>query len=83
MALPHECAQTLFLNNPKFYEETNKCLGIHTDTRKETVNISKEDDKNLATDIYVDKETHYAKTEWADNRGLLFIQNEKWHAQRI
>ena len=28
----------------------------------------------------VDKETHYAKTEWQDNRGLLFIpSNEKWH----
>ena len=28
----------------------------------------------------MDKETHYAKTEWADNRGLLFIpSDDKWH----
>ncbi len=57
---------------------------IHTDTPEKKltliVNISKEDNKNLATDIYVDKETHYTKTEWADNRGLLFIPSDKkWH----
>ena len=57
---------------------------IHTDTPEKKltliVNIDKEDDKNLATDIYVDKETHFAKTEWKDNRGLLFIpSDEKWH----
>jgi len=57
---------------------------IHTDTPEKKltliVNISKEDEKNLATDIYVDKETHFAKTDWADNRGLLFIpSDEKWH----
>ena len=57
---------------------------IHTDTPEKKlsliINIDKEDDKNLATDIYVDKETHYAKTEWQDNRGLLFIpSDEKWH----
>lgn len=57
---------------------------IHTDTPEKKlsliINIDKEDDKNLATDIYVDKETHFAKTEWKDNRGLLFIpSDEKWH----
>jgi hypothetical protein len=57
---------------------------IHTDTPEKKltliVNIDKEDEKNLATDIYVDKETHFAKTEWKDNRGLLFIpSDEKWH----
>lgn len=57
---------------------------IHTDTPEKKltliVNIDKEDNKNLATDIYVDKETHFAKTEWKDNSGLLFIpSDEKWH----
>ena len=57
---------------------------IHTYTPEKKltliVNIDTDVDKNLATDIYVDKETHFAKTEWKDNRGLLFIpSNEKWH----
>lgn len=45
------------------------------------VNISKEDEKNLATDIYVDKDTHYKKLEWVDNSAVLFIPTlDRYHA---
>ena len=53
---------------------------IHYDTPEKKitiiVNLNKEDEKNLATDIYVDKDTHYKKLDWIDNSALLFIPTE-------
>lgn len=44
------------------------------------VNINKEDPKNLATDLYHNKETHVCKTEWVDNGGLAFqVTDRAWH----
>jgi hypothetical protein len=57
---------------------------IHYDTPEKLitiiVNISKEDKKNLATDLYIDKDTHYKKLDWEDNSALLFVPTEnKFH----
>jgi len=45
--------------------------------------IDKDDDKNLATDVYVDKDTHYAKLNWTPNGGIIWkvdeVNDKKWH----
>jgi|TARA_R110001592_G_scaffold60329_2_gene183362 hypothetical protein len=57
---------------------------VHTDepNKKLTiiVNIDKEDNQNLATDLYKDKETHAKKLDWQDNSAVLFVPtDEMWH----
>jgi hypothetical protein len=53
---------------------------IHTDTPEKKlsiiVNISKEDEQNLATDLYSDKDTHFKKLEWKENSALLFVPTD-------
>ena len=39
-------------------------------------NIDKEDEQNLATDLYKDKDTHSKKLEWKNNSAVLFIPTE-------
>ena len=57
---------------------------IHTDepNKKLTIiiNIDKEDDQNLATDLYRDRKTHAKKLNWQDNSAVLFVPTDKmWH----
>jgi|TARA_B100000029_G_scaffold6249_1_gene6728 hypothetical protein len=53
---------------------------IHHDTPEKKitiiVNIDKEDEQNLATDLYKDKDTHSKKLEWKNNSAVLFIPTE-------
>ena len=44
--------------------------------------IDKEDDKNLASDLYCDENIHHSKLEWHDNCGVgwrVEKNNNKWH----
>ena len=44
------------------------------------LNIDKEDEKNLATDLYHSKDTHAKKLDWVPNGGVAFkIENNRWH----
>jgi len=44
------------------------------------VNIDKEDEKNLATDLYHTKEHHVKRLDWVPNGGLAFkITQSAWH----
>ena len=44
--------------------------------------IDKDDEQNLASDLYIDKDTHHTKLKWKDNSGAGWINekdNNKWH----
>lgn len=44
------------------------------------LNIDKEDDKNLATDLYHTKNIHVKKLDWVPNGGIAFkITENAWH----
>lgn len=44
------------------------------------VNIDKDDDKNLATDLYHTKQHHAKKLKWIANGGVAFkITPDRWH----
>ncbi len=44
------------------------------------LNIDKEDDKNLATDLYHTKNIHVKKLDWVPNGGIAFkITQNAWH----
>ncbi len=44
------------------------------------INIDKEDEKNLATDLYHTKEHHVKRLDWVPNGGLAFkITDSAWH----
>tara|TARA_B100001989_G_C24473037_1_gene430268 strand:- start:73 stop:657 length:585 start_codon:yes stop_codon:yes gene_type:complete len=44
------------------------------------LNIDKEDDKNLATDLYHSKDKHAKKLDWVPNGGVAFkIEDHRWH----
>ena len=74
-----------FVNkNPQFKQVAQYLNNKHTDepNKKLTiiVNIDKEDDQNLATDLYRDKKTHAKKLDWQDNSAVLFVPtNKMWH----
>lgn len=44
--------------------------------------IDKDDEQNLASDLYLDKNTHHTKLEWKDNGGIgwtIGSDDNKWH----
>lgn len=46
------------------------------------VYIDKDDKQNLASDLYIDEETHHTKLKWKDNGGIGWTIEEndnKWH----
>tara|TARA_A100001011_G_scaffold399639_1_gene509290 strand:+ start:6293 stop:6874 length:582 start_codon:yes stop_codon:yes gene_type:complete len=44
------------------------------------LNICKEDEQNLSTDLYLTKDIHVKKLDWHDNGGVAFkITDKKWH----
>lgn len=57
---------------------------IHTDLPNKNltiiINLDKEDDKNLATDLYFNKTKHIKKLDWVPNGGIAFpITDKAWH----
>lgn len=57
---------------------------VHTDLLCKNltiiINIDKEDDKNLATDLYYNKTKHIKKLDWEPNGGIAFpITDKAWH----
>jgi hypothetical protein len=60
---------------------------VHTDHPDKLLSIliyiDKDDNQNLASDLFVDKTTHYKKIDWNENSGIAWVNelnNEKWHA---
>ena len=44
--------------------------------------IDKDDEQNLASDLYIDKNTHHTKLKWKDNGGIGWTiepNDDKWH----
>ena len=44
--------------------------------------IDKDDEQNLASDLYIDKNTHHTKLKWKDNSGVGWTiepNDDKWH----
>lgn len=59
---------------------------VHTDHPDKLVSIliyiDKDDEKNLASDLYIDENTHYKKLKWESNSGVGWVNetdNNKWH----
>ena len=47
--------------------------------------IDKDDEQNLASDLYIDKNTHHTKLKWKDNGGIGWTiepNDDKWHGFR-
>lgn len=57
---------------------------VHTDLSCKNltiiINIDKEDEKNLSTDLYYNKTKHIKKLDWIENGGIAFpITDKAWH----